>query len=172
MKKRIILLIVIIFYFVVCWKLPFYILLLGINLPENAIILKRQVSYTDVYNPHVLTEIAFVSDLGYDNIRETILAENRIVMGEILDLTDSHIMDREMLWEWDDHCISVKEIDELASHIGNLNWYYVSLEMPVMVLIFFRIMALLMVIAVMCIVLGIRRKKKNNPLIKDKNYSD
>ena len=158
MKKKIILLIVIIIYFVVCWKLPFYILLLGINLPQDAIILKRQVSYTDVYNPHILAEIVFVSDLGYDNIRETILKENTIIMGEILDLTDSHIMSRWGLMEWDDYCISVKEIDELAAQTGKQNWYYVSFNMPVPTLVLLRILNIILIFAVIRLVSGIKRK--------------
>lgn len=158
MKKKIVLLIVIIIYFVVCWKLPFYILLLGINLPEDAIILKRQVSYTDVYNPHILAEIVFVSDLGYDNIRETILKENRIIMGEILDLTDSHIMSRWGLMEWDDACISIYEMDELAAQTGKQNWYYVSFNMPVPTLVLLRILNIILIFAVICLVSGIKRK--------------
>lgn len=42
------------FYFLVCWKLPFYMLLMSVDLPEDATVIKRQVSYTDVYNPHIL----------------------------------------------------------------------------------------------------------------------
>lgn len=145
-------------YYVLFWKISFYILLLSVNLPEDAIILKRQVSYTDVYYPHILAEIAFVSDLGYDNIRETILEENRIIMGEILDLTDSHIMDREMLREWDDYCISVKEIDELAAQTGNQSWYYVSLNMPVPALVLIRILNIILIFAVIRLVSGIKRK--------------
>lgn len=77
MKKRNILLLVIMFYFLVCWKLPFYMLLMSVDLLEDAIVIKRQVSYTDVYYPHIL-------------------AENRFIMGENV-LIDWHIMDREMV---------------------------------------------------------------------------
>lgn len=130
-------------------------MLLGIDLPEDAIVLKRQVSYTDVYNPHILAEMVFGSDLGYDNIKET----NRIIMGEN-DLMDWLILDRQGLMEWDDHCISVKEIDELAARIGNRNWYYVSFNMPVPTLILLRIVFIIVIFVVMHIVLARKKKKE------------
>lgn len=145
-------------YFVLFWKISFYILLLCINLPEDAIILKRQVSYTDVYYPHILAEMVFVSDLGYDNIRETIMEENRIIMGEILDLTNSYIRYREMLMEWDDAYIPIDEMDELAAQTGKKTWYYVSLDMPVPSLILLRILDIILIFAVIRFVSARKRK--------------
>lgn len=84
---------------------------------------------------HILAEMVFVSDQGYDNIKETILAENRIIIGES-DLMDWHIMSRVGVDEWDDACISIKEMDELAAQTGNQKWYYVSIGMIVEVFIF------------------------------------
>lgn len=108
---------VMVFYFLVCWKLPFYMLLMSVDLPEDAIVIKRQVSLTDVYNWHILAEMVFVNDGGYGNIKET----NRIIMREN-GLMDWRIKDRGELMEWDDYCISVKEMDELAARIGNRKW--------------------------------------------------
>ncbi len=146
---------VIVFYFLVCWKLPFYMLLMSIDLPEDAIVIKRQVSYTDVYNPHILAEMVFVGGRGYDNIKET----NRIIMGEN-HFMDWSIMNRWELMEWDDHCISVMEMDELATRIGNRNWYYVSLNMPVPTLILLRVMFIIVIFVVMYIVLDRKKKKE------------
>lgn len=163
MKKRIFsfrtLLFCLLFYFVVCWKLPFYMLLMCVDLPEDAIVIKRQVSLTDVYYWHILAEMVFVSDQGYDNIKETILAENRIIMGES-DLMDWHIMSRAGVEEWDDSCLSEREIDELAAGIGNRKWYYVSIGMIVEVFIFFRIAAFLVILIIMHIVLKCTKKKE------------
>ena len=145
-------------YFVLFWKISFYILLLCVNLPEDAIILKRQVSYTDVYYPHILAEMVFVSDLGYDNIRETIMEENRIIMGEILDLTNSYIRNRGMLMEWDDAYIPIDEMDELAAQTGKQSWYYVSLDMPVPSLILLRILDIILIFAVIRLVSARKRK--------------
>lgn len=158
MKKGKIFFGVLLLYFVLLWKLPFYIGLLCIELPDDAIVIKRQVSLTDVYYWHILAEMVFVSDHGYDNIKETILAENRILMRENV-LMDWHIMDRERVMEWDDYCISVKEMD---ARIGNQNWYYVSIGMVVEVFIFLSIAALLAIFIVMHIVLNIRRKKRES----------
>lgn len=160
MKKGKIFLRVLLLYFVLLWKLPFYIGLLCIGLPDDAIVIKRQVSLTDVYYWHILAEMVFVSDHGYDNIKETILTENRIIMGES-DLMDWHIMSRAGVGEWDDSCLSVREIDELATRTGNQNWYYVSIGMVVEVFIFLSIVALLAIFIVMHIVLNIRRKKRD-----------
>lgn len=143
-------------YFLVCWKLPFYMLLLSVDLPETAIVIKRQVSYTDVYNPHILAEIVFVSDRGYGDIKET----NRIIMGES-HLMDWHIMNRWELMEWDDACISIKEMDELAARKGRGNWYYVSFNMPVPTLILLRVVAVVVIFVVMHIVLARKKKKEN-----------
>ncbi len=77
-------------------------LLLSVDLPETAIVIKRQVSYTDVYNPYILAEMVFVSDQGYGNIKET----NRIIMGES-HLMDWYIMNRWELMEWDDACSDI-----------------------------------------------------------------
>lgn len=159
MKKKNILLLIIVFYFLVCWKLPFYMLLMSIDLPEDAIVIKRQVSLTDVYFWHILAEMVFVSDQGYDNIKETILAENRIIIGES-DLMDWHIMSRAGVEEWDDSCLSEREIDELAARIGNQKWYYVSIGMIVEVFIFFRIAAFLVILIIMHIVLKCTKKKE------------
>ena len=145
-------------YFVLFWKISFYLLLLCINLPEDATIIKRQVSYTDVYYPHILAEMVFVSDLGYDDIRETIMEENRIIMGEILDLTYSHIMYRGMLQEWDDACISIHEMDELAAQTGKKSWYYVSIDMPVPSLILLRVLDIILIFAVIRFVSARKRK--------------
>lgn len=145
-------------YFVLFWKISFYLLLLCVNLPEDAIILKRQVSYTDVYYPHILAEMVFVSDLGYDNVRETIMEENRIIMGEILDLTNSYIRNRGMLMEWDDAYIPIDEMDELAAQTGKQTWYYVSIDMPVPSLILLRILDIILIFAVIRFVSARKRK--------------
>lgn len=145
-------------YFVICWKFPFYMLLLCVDLPEDAIVLKRQVSYTDVYNEHILAELVFVGDLGYDTVRETILAENRTLIRKNV-LMDWHIMERAMVEEWDDYCISLKEMNELAAQKGRGNWYYVSLNMAVPTLILVRIASFIVIFTVITCFWVAKRKK-------------
>ncbi len=163
MKKKIfslrMLLFVLLVYFVICWKLPFYILLLCVDLPEDAIVLKRQVSYTDVYYEHVLAELVFVGNGGYDTVRETILADNRILMRKNV-LMDWSIMERAMVEEWDDYCISIKEINELAVQKGRGNWYYVSLNMAVPTLILLRIASFIVVFTVITCFWVAKRKRE------------
>lgn len=161
MKKGKIFLRILLLYFIVFWKMPFYIGLLCIELPEDAIVLKRQVTLTDVYYWHILAEMVFVSDQGYDNVKEIMLAENRIIMRENV-FMDWHIMSRAGVEEWDNCCVSVKEMDELSARIEDqkLNWYYVSIGMTVEVFIFLSIAVILAIFIVMHIVLGHKKKKE------------
>lgn len=165
--------IAIMFYIVACWKVPFYICLLGIDLPEDAIVLKRQVSLTDECYWHIVAEEAFVSNQDHDNIRETIWTENRYIMGESLDPMDCidwSVMTPAAVSE---SCcasyISVKEMDKLAAcYPGYQKWYCVSLSMhgkALMVFAFFRIIAILMIVAVTGIILRIKRKKRHEACI-------
>ncbi len=162
MKKKIfslrMLLFVLLVYFVICWKLPFYMLLLCVDLPEDAIVLKRQVSYTDVYNEHILAELVFVGNGGYDTIRETILADNRILMRKNV-LMNWSIKERAMVEEWDDYCISIKEMNELAAQKGRGYWYYVSLNMAVPTLILLRTASFIVVFTVITCFWVAKRKK-------------
>lgn len=105
------------FYFLVCWKLLFYMLLMSVDLPEDVIVIKRQVSYTDVYYPHILAEMVFVSDHGYDNIKEAILAENGIIMRKNV-FMDGHIMSRAGVDEWDDACSDIN-LAKSSSYCGD-----------------------------------------------------
>lgn len=153
MKKKRIFLVILLIYFVVFWKIPFYILLLSVHLPENAILLKRQVSYSDVYNPHILAEIVFASDQGYGNIEET----NRMIMRKN-HFMRCKIMDKWELMEWDDRCILVYKMDELAAEAGKQTWYYVSFNMPVPTLIMLRILEIILIFVAIHFVSGIKRK--------------
>lgn len=79
------------FYFLVCWKLPFYMLLLNLDLPEEAIVLKREVSLTDVYSWRILAEMAVESGCDYDDFKTAVLTEKRIKMGE------NHLLDWQVM---------------------------------------------------------------------------
>ncbi|MGN0324711.1 MAG: hypothetical protein ACI4DW_00265 [Lachnospiraceae bacterium] len=86
------------------------------------------------------------------------MEENRIIMGEILDLTNSYIRNRGMLMEWDDAYIPIDEMDELAAQTGKQTWYYVSIDMPVPSLILLRILDIILIFAVIRFVSARKRK--------------
>lgn len=146
-----------------------YILLLGIDLPEDAIVLKRQISLTDECYWHIVAEVVFMSNQDYDIIKETIWTENRIIMRESqnpIDRLSWRIMSPAAVYE---SCcasyISVKEMDELAVRYPEYQkWFCVSLSVSGKSLRVFTVcrVALIFVITVVFgIVNGIKRKREN-----------
>ncbi|MGN0326070.1 MAG: hypothetical protein ACI4DW_07150 [Lachnospiraceae bacterium] len=136
MKKRKIfgwaVLLCILLYFPVGWKLPFYVALLCIDLPEDAIVLERKVSLTDECHWHIVAETAFASNLDYDEIRETVWTENRLMIEKInhMDRVKMGTMDAAMVSE---SCcgsyISEKKMDKLMLLYPEYHhWYSVTIN--------------------------------------------
>ena len=130
MKKNIFsvrtLLFCLMFYLIVCWKTPFYIMLLGVELPEDSIVLKRQVSVGDACYWKILAEVAFVNNQD-GNLWEPIWTENRNLMEKRVDSTKWSLMNAPAVYET---CcgssLSVSEMDALAS---NQKWYSLVFSM-------------------------------------------
>lgn len=80
MKKVFILLAIIIFLLILVtigWKIPYYLKLESIKLPDNCeIIYDTKVEYTDVYNGYILCEKVVKCDKGSEYVEQYIRENN------------------------------------------------------------------------------------------------
>lgn len=153
------------FHLIIGWRLPLYAYMMCIDLPDDAIVIKRVVSLSDVCYWHIMAETAFVSEQGYDNIRDDINETNRFLM-ETIDLGDWILRTPAAIGESEHTGISWYEMDRLdekTERLGYQHWYCISLQIlglkRLRAYSCFSIIVSLAVTTAVCIVLDKRMKK-------------
>jgi len=72
----VILMTVMIIAVVTLWKVPVYIKLNSINIPDGCEKIETEVIYTDVYEYHILGEKVMKYESGWDSVEEYVQANN------------------------------------------------------------------------------------------------
>lgn len=120
-----------IFHLIIGWRLPLYAYMMCIDLPDDAVVIKRSVTVSDVCYWQILADTAFVSEHNYGDIKEDIHERNRFLMGAT-GFLDWSLMTPGMLQEWEHTSIPWDErdrLDEVTDRLGYHNWYSVSLSL-------------------------------------------